>query len=303
MQSGGADQGREVPVGDKPSAEAVAAVVVTFHPDAQLAERLGPLIGQVGAIVIVDNGSSPEELSPVLPLVQGGMVSTILNGTNLGIATALNQGAAWAAERGYRWFLTLDQDTLPGPTLVLEAARVFDAFHISAPAVIGASWTGHSCEEEPGRPERVVITSGAVYAVGPWLALGRFREDFFIDYVDVEYCLRARQSGYAVLKACRPTIEHEIGHPRVLRTPFRSVTPSNHSPIRRYYITRNRVRVWRLYWRRERSYVAFDMRAAARELVKLVLYETRRRAKLRAVVRGAMDGIRGVAGPAPISMT
>jgi rhamnosyltransferase len=214
----------------------------------------------------------------------------------------LNQGAAWVAARGFQWFLTLDQDTTPASTIVHEAARVFGAFPVPPPAVIGASSTTHRCEDDPGRSERIVITAGALNATGSWTAIGGFREDFFIDYVDVEYCLRARRSGYAVLISCRPTIEHEIGRPRLVKTPFRSFTPSNHDPVRRYYMTRNRIRVWRQYWRREGSYVAYDMRAAARELVKIMLFETRRVAKVRAVVRGTIDGFRGVAGVAPASI-
>src|ERR1700733_12732251 len=36
----------------------VCAIVVTYHPDAALAVRLGRIAPQVGAIVMVDNGST-----------------------------------------------------------------------------------------------------------------------------------------------------------------------------------------------------------------------------------------------------
>jgi rhamnosyltransferase len=281
----------------RPSANSVVAVIVTYHPDPGLQDRVRPLVGQVGAIVVVDNGSRDAELASVDSLERDGVAVTIRNGRNLGIAVALNQGVAWAAEHGYAWAVTFDQDTTPGPDVVSEAARVFDAFPDPSPAVIGATWDPNWCAADPGRPEACVITAGALHSVRAWSALGRFREDFFIDYVDTEFCLRARANGYSVLVACRPTIRHAIGSPSRHETPFRSFTPSNHNRVRRYYITRNRVHVWRTYWRSEPRYVAYDAKAAVKELVKLVLFEEDRRRKLRAIARGVRDGLRGVTGP------
>lgn len=283
----------------RPASESVAAVVVTYHPDPGLVERMRPLIGRVGALAVVDNGSNDLELASLDQLVRDGAVSVIRNGTNLGIAAALNQGFSWAEAQGYAWVLTLDQDTEPGPDVVSEAAKVFDAFPAPPPAVIGASSDVRDCDDVPGRPKECVITAGAVTSVAAWAAVGRFREDFFIDYVDIEFCLRARAHGLGVLICCRPTIRHSIGHPSRHRTRLRSFTSTNHDRVRRYYITRNRVHVWRAYWRREPRYVLFDMRAATKELVKLVLFETDRSAKIRGILRGSIDGLRGVTGIGP----
>jgi hypothetical protein len=56
-----------------------------------------------------------------------------------------------------------------------------------------------------------------------------------------------------------------------------------------------------MFWRSEPRRIAFDVKAAAKELVKIVLFEDDRRRKLAAVVRGARDGVRGLAGPLPPS--
>jgi rhamnosyltransferase len=77
------------------------------------------------------------------------------------------------------------------------------------------------------------------------------------------------------------------------------LTSTNHSRRRRYYITRNRIIVWRTYARVEPRYVAYDVKASAKELVKLALFEDDRGGKIRAVVRGTWDAIRGFTGEAP----
>jgi len=279
----------------RPSTESVAAVIVTYHPDAALADRVRPLIGQVGTILVVDNGSREMELAPLAVLVRDSLVDAIWNGRNLGVATALNQGLSWVADRGFAWALTLDQDTTPGPDLVAEAARVFDELSSPAPAVIGATSVTDAVVD-PGGAVTCVVTSGALHSVRAWATLGRFREDFFIDQVDIEFCLRARSKGYAILAARRPTVQHTIGHPTRHRTVLRSFTVTNHDRVRRYYMTRNRIHVWRRYWRRETGYVTEDMRRAAKELVKLVLFETDRAGKVHATLRGGIDGLRGLTG-------
>lgn len=297
MTGGGAGGADEPTIGrgrdPRPSASSVAAVIVTYHPDAGLADRVRPLIGQVGATIIIDNGSSDTELAPVDSLVREGVVEAIRNGRNRGLATALNQGLAWTEERGYAWALTLDQDTRPTSAVVHEAARVFAEHADGRVAVIGAGYRARraAVSSPNGGEVAHVITAGALYSVSAWQRLGGFQDDFFIDYVDIEFCLRARAGGYRVVQASVPTITHAIGRPTSRRLLFRSFSPSNHDRKRRYFITRNRIVVWRRYWRRERRWVASDAIAAVKELAKIVFFEADRRGKLRAIARGARDGM------------
>jgi rhamnosyltransferase len=137
----------------------------------------------------------------------------------------------------------------------------------------------------------VVITAGSLLAVGAALAVGGFREDFFIDFVDIELCLRLRHAGLRVIRSSAPTIQHEVGQPRRHRLLNREVTATHHNALRRYYMTRNRVIVWQEYLGRERSFVLHDMKRFAKELVKLVLFEDGRTRKLLQLARGLADGL------------
>jgi rhamnosyltransferase len=92
---------------------------------------------------------------------------------------------------------------------------------------------------------------------------------------------------------------HAYGIPTQRRFLYRTVQPSNYSPTRRYFNARNRLAVWRTYWRGEGRYVLFDIRAWTKELIKVLLFEDQRPQKFRAVLRGARDAIRGVTGPLP----
>jgi len=47
--------------------------------------------------------------------------------------------------------------------------------------------------------------------------IGVFREEFFIDRVDFEYCLRAKARGYCVIRTRKPLMSHTIGTPTAHR--------------------------------------------------------------------------------------
>ena len=91
----------------------ICAVVVTFHPDSAIRDRLNQLRQQVGAVVIVDNGSSPVELLSIeQAIADPGCPATLLkNDENLGIATALNQGIAFARDNRFTLVVLFDQDS------------------------------------------------------------------------------------------------------------------------------------------------------------------------------------------------
>ncbi len=291
-----------VPRPVRPQPSTVGAVFVTYHPDPGVAARIAAVASQVSAVIIIDNGSTDAELAPLERLAGRGVIELLRNNENRGLATALNQGLTWGELRGLEWVATFDQDTHAGPDLVAEAGAVFDLRQETDIAVIGAAWVTRpeyqpQCSNPAGIALPCVITSGTLHAVAVWRALGGFRDDFFIDYVDTEYCLRARARGFAVIRTCRVTMTHAIGFPTRRSLYFRSVTPNNHSAIRRYYITRNRLAVWRSYWRTETGYIAFDVKAAVKEFIKLVLLEDDRVSKIRSIIRGTWDFMRGVHGP------
>jgi rhamnosyltransferase len=300
------DQHELVPAISAPGPGSVAAVIVTFHPDPDFKDVFAALLDQVSAIVVVDNGSCPGELPAGDDPTLRDRVEVITNGENRGLATALNQGLRRARERGFSWALTLDQDSSPLPNLVAAAARAFESHpHRERLAAIGATAVD---AEDPGdaatrapisasarayRTMPAVITSGTLHSIPAWERLGGFREDFFIDCVDTEFCLRARARGLEVIQATEPALAHRIGAPSRKWVLGRWMLPTNHSPLRRYYVTRNRISFWKTYARTDGRFVLQDMRQCLREWIGIAFAESDRAAKLRAILAGARDAALG----------
>jgi rhamnosyltransferase len=279
-------------------------VVVTFHPGPGFTSRLASLVAQVGTIVVVDNGSCVTDLPGDEEPTLRDQMEVIANAQNRGVAAALNQGMRRAQERGLSWALTMDQDSSPLPNLVDAGARAFEACpDRNRIAAIGAAVVG---AEDPASPavsssayRRIpaVITSGTLHSIAAWERLGGFREDYFIDCVDTEFCLRAHARGLQVIAATEPALVHGIGTPSHKRALGRWMMPTNHSPLRRYYMTRNRLSFWRRYARSDGRFVLMDMRQSIREWIGIAFAESDRPAKFRAILAGSRDAVLRRYGP------
>ncbi len=143
----------------------------------------------------------------------------------------------------------------------------------------------------------MAITSGSLISLAAWQVVGGFRDEFFIDMVEADFALRLAQRGYRVILACRASIEHASASHGPTGSWAAQFETSNHPPWRRYYISRNRVHVWREHWREAPVWVLFDGYGELRDTVVMALTEDDRRRKLRATARGLADGLRGRLGP------
>ncbi len=289
-------------------AASICAVLVSFHPDPGLAARVSRILAQVGALVIVDNGSGEAEVRMLTQLSADPKISLELNRQNLGVARALNIGVRRARALGYDWVLLLDQDSVPDADMVDELIAAHASFPDPARlAVLGAGFRDvHDPDSgasggEPG-PRWVeaesVITSGSLLGLATLDRIGAFREEFFIDYVDSEYCFRARAKGYRVVRTRKPLMSHAIGaSTRHAILGIRKWT-SNHSADRRYYMARNDTVMLKEFGNlRWGTWALKSLGRRVRTCKRIALYEDRKLSKIAAVTHGWWDGVRGTLGP------
>jgi rhamnosyltransferase len=279
-------------------------VVVTYHPDDEFPARLARMLAAVPRLVIVDNASNPPARQSLRALAADPRVALIENPENRGIAAALNQGIGRVRESGCRWVLLFDQDTEPFPDVIRTLAAARAAYRDpERVALVGSMPTDqHGARMLPPFPSGFravpyVITAGSLLSVDAFIAAGPFREDYYIDSVDREYGYRLRSAGYQVLLASDPGMTHVWGAPsRVAFGPF-SFTCSFHSPLRRYYITRNWLLVFREYASRDPGSCAIDFFfMCLPDTAKALCLETDRWRKASAVGRGFLDAVRNRTG-------
>jgi rhamnosyltransferase len=294
---------------DQPtSGKEVCAVAVTYHPDVEFRSRFDRILRQVGRLVIVDNGSDEAEIKMLQELAASPLITLVLNFDNFGVARALNIGIERAVALGFRCVLLLDQDSCIDDDMVQTLITVRAAYpERNRLAVIGSGFrttdktTAQSTDESGGWEEaESVITSGSLITLETHAAIGAFREDFFIDYVDAEYCFRARAKGYQVIRTRKPIMSHAIGAITHHRTLWLNKWTFNHAPDRRYYIARNDTVMLREYGHYVLGLWALKSFGRCVRLCKrIVLYEDMKIRKIMSVAQGWWHGIRGHMGPRP----
>jgi rhamnosyltransferase len=291
---------------------------VTFHPDEIVADNFRAMVRECGSLIVVDNGSEAGWRESVESMTG---VEIIANPSNVGVATALNQGMRRAGERGFSWVLAFDQDSSPEPGFCEALWQTLLAHPDSARvAVVGAN----ICETvEGGRKHRwlcphpwlpgafakvplrghdllsvtMAITSGSLLRTADFAAVGPFADEFFIDYVDTDYCLRCREGGRLIAVSHVARLAHSFGARDERRWLGLAFTPTNHTALRHYYIARNRIAMIRRHAFRQFHWFLFDLANAWLLLVRALAVEDRKADKFRAMLLGTWDGLLGRLGP------
>ena len=281
----------------------VAACIVSFNPGPELRLALCSVLPQVSTVFVIDNASSKESEVALTGLCAELGVALIANKDNIGVAGACNQAATMAISRGYEWMLLMDQDSLAPVGLVQRLMRSADKWggaHLPAvlcPLSIASDPSGHrSAVPDADVVVDCCMNAGSIVRLAAWEAVGGYDEDFFVDYVDFDFCFRCRQHGWEVVQVCGAVMVHSAGSPTRHRLLWKRPLVSNHSALRRYYIARNRILFYRKHWHFDTRWVLCDGCNAIKEVVLIVLFETNRREKLNAIIVGVADGCRGITG-------
>lgn len=297
-----------------PAAPKICAVVVTFHPEGAVLQRLlTALLEQVAHVVIADNGSG-DVLPAVVATLPRDRVTVLAMGENLGIAAALNQGVQAALAQGSSHLLLSDQDSLPAPDMVASLLAACDARQAAGErvAAVGPRFLDDRAENPPPfmrteglRLERLtcasraavlpvdyLITSGSLIPSDTWSAVGGMEESMFIDYVDYEWGMRAASRGYRCFGVCGAGMGHALGdEPRR----FAGMKVPVHSPLRHYYLFRNAIWLYRQPWVR----LNWKLVDGARLLLKFGFYSlvtAPRWQHFRYMVKGVFHGLLGRMG-------
>jgi len=227
----------------------ICCLIITYNPDSVLYELLNDIKNQVGKIIIVDNSTEQLTLNKLIQISKLLDVNVVLNNENVGIAKALNQGVKIAKEMGYNWVLTFDQDSKPYSNIIETITNAYNSYpEKSKIGAIGVNAIKKDSEiyykisnQKKYFEKDYLITAGCLLSIETFNKIGGFREDFFIDNVDLEYSLRLKKNGKVSLITTECGMEHEAGNSKYKKWLGINISSSNHNSFRRYYMARNHV--------------------------------------------------------------
>jgi GT2 family glycosyltransferase len=297
----------------------VASVTVTFNAVEILSRQLEALLKQTRPLdehIVVDNASSDGTSAMIAERYP--QVTLLQMSENLGVGAGLAAGLTYAAmEKRYDWVWTFDQDSVPNDdalgallkgmeTLADAAGEVGIAAALPVHQQTGACYPPLIWRDGFVKPSAellrqpiwfadLVITSGCMVRREVVEKVGLPRADFFMDFVDFEYCLRARSAGYKIAVVTRAQFSHEIGNAREVRWPGYFQLWPNHAPWREYYMSRNMTyAAWELYGNPGAK--RFVVRHLARHAGGVILFGTNKIACLIKMAQGFYDGRRANLG-------
>ncbi|HEX4789731.1 MAG TPA: glycosyltransferase [Actinospica sp.] len=287
----------------------ITAVVTAYHPDELLRGVVEAALERCDAVIVVDNTPAPAAQEPPRPDPLGGLrdprLTLLGSGRNVGLAAALNQGlAALPADTEAVFFL--DQDSVIPDGLIDGLAKDLEdpSIGVVGPSPVDAA-TGRAYETLAGRHDQLddrdmVITSGMLLRRSclERVPEARFREDFFVDYVDLDFCLRLRRAKVRIVRDRALELPHSIGDVRPHRVlGLLTVRVGHYAAWRHYWIARNGSILVRENLRALPVWAATNTLFLGRWFVQLLLFEPRRRTHAAAFLRGLRDAATGRVTP------
>ena len=259
----------------------IAAIIVLYHQAVEeVMQHISGWMGEVAYILLVDNTEGlPVERKMVL---EG--VDYCAFGENLGIVCALNYGMEECIRRGFRWVLTMDQDS----SFVTSLKPYEDMIASSGIERVGLFYPLYEIEGVRVKsPKKRVLQSGSLVNVDCWKLVGGYEERYFIDYVDYDYCARLLSIGCQIQNVSEVILSHKPGN-KFDRVPWGGVKLHYVSiaPIRYYYIARNGLDYifCRKDWHQAVPYL--------KSIAKILLQESQKRKRFHYFLRGVMDFFR-----------
>lgn len=227
------------------------AVIVTFYPDFnKLNNLINILINQNVSIVLVDNSDCNNSIA----IQFLDKISYLPLRNNFGIAAAQNIGIKFILNNKFDAIMFFDQDSVIDQCFVsnMQKYLIENNIRVVAPLCI---------DEVSGEffpilkvnnygfykklyfdntvkllKADIVISSGMVVRKDALLEVGLMDEDYFIDYVDTDWCIRCKNKSVQIYLVTDVKMLHNIGNKSIS---FFGLLFFVHPAIRCYYQVRN----------------------------------------------------------------
>ncbi|MGL5931835.1 MAG: glycosyltransferase family 2 protein [Cetobacterium sp.] len=266
----------------------ICAVVVWYNPTKEMIENIKSYINFVDKVYIVDNSN----LSNInlLENIDSKKCEYVSNLENLGIAKALNIACEKAIKEEYDWILTMDQDSW------FEQDGLEKYFGIVNKKIkdvaIFCPVYKYTHNREILKTKKItlkeiskVITSGNLVNLDVYLKVGKYNEDFFIDQVDFEFCKKIEKQNKKIIEVGSIFLNHSLGDSEEKKFLGKKILITNHSPIRRYYMSRNILYMIKRYPELRLKYLVF----MCLEFIKIIFFEKNVYIKIKYFRKGVLD--------------
>ena len=271
----------------------VACGIVLFFPDELEISRIKSKVFEFAEVIVFDNSEydEKEKYMELQKYFNTNNVRYYYEAGNVGLSKAYNAMCKLAYGSGCDFLLLLDQDSHFSSSNIMGMLRFIETFKEKEKIGIFAPKIEYEHKEMyPKIDENEytyvdwVISSGSFINLEIYSKTPGFDDFLFIDRVDDDYCRMLKENSYKIVRNNRLFLKQELG--KTIVRGKKKMT--EHSAIRHYYMSRNRLYIYRKY----DSYLKFLIKGFVRtfrQITQILLYQTEKKNKLKAVFEGIKD--------------
>ena len=271
----------------------LAACVILYNPDQSVVTNIETYIKHIDVLYVIDNK-------------YGEIVTTTLKNkySNIIVKKYDNYGLAYPYNKvleeiknKFKFLLLMDQDSSFNYDNIEKFRNFIDIMNWEGVLALGCtlidinkSFCNSNINIKTRKVDKI-INSGTIVNVKLAEEIGGWNEDLFIDAVDDEFCYRGRIKGYKILQ-CNESIclKHVIGTPIKRKIFFKTYSSMNHNYIRKYYMIRNGLYVWKKYhFLNNKKFFKDYLKANWNMIVEIILIEKDKFRKLKYCYLGIRD--------------
>lgn len=238
----------------------------------QTAVNIEAALKQVDRILIVDNTPQQvvdQSVFDEIESLKAKYPHEIIfkkNNCNLGLPISYNLAIIYAKENNLKFLLLLDQDSNLTNDVVKKLLSSYyslsESFKVGAVCALNKEKIEYSSDtylwdfyERSGmyknngiREVALAINSGFMAPISTYEEVGKYDENFFLDCVDQEMCLRMISHGFKIFLVEDAVVNHSEAELIKGRILFLTFYVKRNDPIRYYYISRGTLQLLSKYF-------------------------------------------------------
>lgn len=227
----------------------VCSLTILYNPNIHVADAVKSYAGQVEKAFVFDNSPIRNDAIAGQLEAMGNVEYCFGGGENLGLSHPINAFANKAANEGFDWFITFDQDSVAEGEMIAKMLD-FVASDACDDSIALIAPFPHKSKKPFDRslplPEtsyvNLAIQSGLMHRLSAMQTIGFYDEHMFIDEIERDYCARAWSAGYSVIRLNDAVLLHQVAD-----TTGESEA-GKYSARRFYYRTRNMLHMRDKWW-------------------------------------------------------
>ena len=276
----------------------ICGAITLYNPTKEELDNLSLYIKFFDSLFICNNTDDSSQNNSLDYLNECENVYIISSGTNQGLSISLNLLCDAAIFQEYDYICLLDQDSTFNLNNLNKMISFINDFK-SEKVAIFSPFIEYDHKIYPSNESNEfdevdwAITSGTFVNLKYFACDKRFDENYFIDRIEFDYCQRILKDGYKIIRYNRSKIAQSLGYP----SKFLFFNYYQHSPLRNYYICRNRI-----YFYTKKSNLSYRvfipklLLASTRQVMRILFLEDRKLEKLKYILKGVIDSYNGKYG-------